>query len=126
MDFIVSRPVLLVEDTQDVREALAALLESCRYRVVTASDGLDALDMLRGGLDPCLILLDLHMPVMDGFRFRAEQLKNERIANVPTVVFSGAYDVTQAARLMGVTDYLQKPIDPAQMIRKVEMHRLRS
>jgi len=122
MEPSVSRPVLLVEDTQDIREAMAALLEVFRYRVVCAPDGLEALTLLRGGLDPCIILLDLHMPVMDGFQFRAEQLKSQRLAEIPTVVFSGAYDVKRAASLMEVRDYLEKPVDAVKMIEKVELY----
>ena len=122
MEPIVSRPVLLVEDTQDLREATAAILEMSRYRVVSARSGLEALALLRGGLDPCIILLDLHMPVMDGFQFRAEQLKIQHLAEIPTMVFSGAYDVKRAASLMGVRDYLQKPVDPVKMIEKVDLY----
>jgi len=122
MEPIVSRPVLLVEDTQDLREATAAILEMSRYRVVSARSGLEALALLRGGLDSCIILLDLHMPVMDGFQFRAEQLKIQHLAEIPTMVFSGAYDVKRAASLMGVRDYLQKPVDPVKMIEKVDLY----
>ena len=122
MELSVSRPVLLVEDSQDMREAMAAVLEMSRYRVVAARNGLEALALLRGGLDPCIILLDLHMPVMDGFQFRAEQLKIRHLAEIPTMIFSGAYDVKRAASLMEVRDYLQKPVDPAEMIEKVELY----
>jgi CheY-like chemotaxis protein len=110
---IVSRPVTLGRRYPDVREPMAALLEVFRYRVVCAPDG-EALTMLQVGLDPCTILLDLHMPVMDGFQFRAEQLKSQRLAEIPTLVFSGAYDVKRAASLMEVRDYLQKPVDPVK------------
>ena len=63
-------PVLVVEDTDDGREVMGALLEMEGYRVAYAVDGRDALDQLDGGLSPCLILLDVSMPRMDGIEFR--------------------------------------------------------
>ncbi len=81
--------LLLVDDDERVREALVALLEAQGYPVVGAANGREALDVLRvRGLRPGLILLDLMMPVMDGWQFRAAQLADAELATVPVVVFS--------------------------------------
>jgi len=78
-----SAPVLVVEDDRDVRESLVAVLEDAGYRVMSAADGRAALDLLRAGPRPAVILLDLMMPVMDGFEFRAEQVRDPSLADVP-------------------------------------------
>ena len=64
--------VLIVEDNADARAAFEALLEQKGFGVVTAGDGEEALEVLRAGLKPRLILLDLMMPRKDGWQFRRE------------------------------------------------------
>jgi CheY-like chemotaxis protein len=83
-------PVLVVDDDQDIREMLELVLQTHGWRVATASDGEDALRWLRGGERPCLILLDLMMPGMDGYAFRRAQLAEPQLAEIPTVVLTGA------------------------------------
>ena len=65
-----SKPILIVDDDKDVRIALAELLEGEGYTVAGAHNGQEALQLMRGGLHPAVILLDLMMPVMDGWDFR--------------------------------------------------------
>jgi two-component system response regulator MprA len=101
-------PVLLVEDHADLREAMTGLLEAFGYRVVTAADGEDALDQLRGGTAPCLIVLDLEMPRKDGWAFRAEQVHDPRLAAIPTIVSSANRDVRQKAAALGIVGYFEK------------------
>src|SRR5512140_1028000 len=72
--------ILLVEDDPDGRACMSALLELEGYTVVTAVDGAEALERLRNGLQPGLIVLDLMMPGMDGFQFRREQLQDPRLS----------------------------------------------
>src|SRR6185369_14642619 len=69
-----SRPVLLIDDNEDVRVSMKTLLELEGYTVVAACEGEEALTFLRDGLDPCVILLDMLMPGKDGLQFRTEQL----------------------------------------------------
>ena len=88
-------PVLVVEDDADVRTAMIALLENEGYTAMGAADGQQAFDLIRGGLRPCIILLDLGMPVMDGRKFREAQLRDEKLAVIPVVVFS-AHPETEA------------------------------
>jgi CheY-like chemotaxis protein len=102
--------ILLVEDDTDIREEMAALLQSEGYRVAQARNGRDALDQLKQ-IEPCIILLDLMMPVMNGWDFRAEQLADPALKGIPTVIVSGAAQAAQEARSLQATAFLQKPFD---------------
>ena len=118
-------PVLIVEDDEGVRSAFAALLASEGYRVVEAADGLEALKLLRAAEDlPCLILLDLMMPRMNGWDFRAVQRRDERLDTIPVVVVSADPLAARATR-MGAAAVLQKPADPDELLELVDRHRAR-
>src|SRR5688572_21116373 len=80
------RTILVVEDDAAAREGMAALLGHEGYRVVTAADGRAALDQLRSGLDPDLVLLDMLMPVLDGWHFLEELKAQGPPTHVPVVV----------------------------------------
>jgi len=117
-----SAPVLIVDDNAEVRDDFGALLESDGYRVVAASDGREALRLLRsGGIMPCLILLDLTMPRMSGWDFRAEQARDETLAPIPVVVLS-ADPLAMLAKNTGAAAVLQKPADPDALLAAVELH----
>ncbi len=107
---------LIVEDDSDCCEAVAALLETEGYTVTIAENGQLALDQLRSGLAPCVILLDLMMPVKDGWQFRAEQLLDEALAALPVIVMSGAGRPIEQAQLLGLQDYIEKPIPPERLL----------
>jgi len=83
-----AKRVLIVEDDADIRETLAEFLRDEGYDVACAQHGRDALDQLKVSALPSVILLDLSMPVMDGFEFRSEQLKDPRLASIPVVVIT--------------------------------------
>lgn len=114
--------LLLVDDEPDVRESFKFMLESEGYSVVTAENGCDALKLLRRGFTPQLILLDLMMPVMDGFEFRRAQLRDARLAVIPVVVYSGHHDVKANAARLGAAAYLQKPVDPDVLLQLISTH----
>src|SRR4051794_18478515 len=82
------QPVLLVDDDGSVRESLTELLEADGYRVVAAENGLRALALLRAGVRPSVVLLDIMMPEMDGWDFRLQQLRDPELALIPVVVVS--------------------------------------
>jgi len=103
------RPVLIVEDDTDLREMMAQLLSLEGYQAETAPNGRDALQYLERGDRPDVILLDLMMPVMDGWEFRRRQVEDPRIATVPVVVLS-AVDPSRAGDLGGAA-FLKKPLD---------------
>lgn len=112
-------PILLVDDDPDVRESMKSLLELDGYAVTTARDGEDAMNQLKSGLRPCVILLDLMMPRKDGFQFRTEQLEDPEIAPIPVIVYSGHYDVEQNTAMLAAAAYLQKPIRVETLLDKV-------
>jgi len=102
--------ILIVEDDGDIREDLADILRNEGYEVLTASNGQEACDRLRSpSALPDLILLDLMMPIMDGWQFRAEQLKDASLAQIPVIVLSGAVDVRKEAAALGAAGYASKP-----------------
>src|SRR5678816_1869583 len=77
------RKVLVVEDDEDVREVLRETLEDAGYPVICAKDGREGLELLRAEPRPCLVLLDLMMPVLSGWQFRAQQQQDPRLARSP-------------------------------------------
>jgi CheY-like chemotaxis protein len=104
------RSILLVEDDPDSRTMMTAALEFEGYRVITASNGVEGLELARRH-KPELILLDLMMPVMAGEEFRQRQLKDRDIRKVPVVVVSAQYDAPIAARRLKAVGCVAKPID---------------
>ena len=84
------QPVLLVDDDSGVRRTLARFLGRDGMSVVEASDGQQALTYLQGGGAASVIVLDLRMPVMDGFKFREAQRKDSSLSAIPVIVLSGA------------------------------------
>ncbi len=102
--------ILIVEDDPDIREGVAEVLQDEGYPVATASHGREALDWLRTGNRPSVILLDLMMPVMDGWEFRSEQLRDPSVAGIPVVLLSGAGDVRQLATSLGADGFVIKPL----------------
>jgi len=103
--------ILLVEDDDDVAGAMVAVLEGEGYSVVRARDGEDALRALREGLAPCLIVLDILMPRMDGIEFRRVQRSDPSMSHIPVVVVSGVANMLDDIRAMGVARCFRKPVD---------------
>lgn len=110
--------VLLVEDHPDVRDMMSLALELAGYRVMTAANGKDALDLVRRER-PCVILLDLMMPVMDGWQFQAALERSRACREVPLIVISALTDVVN--RVPGAA-HLSKPVDIDQMLELVEQY----
>lgn len=114
------RPILIVEDDADLREMMAQLLTLEGYRTASVANGRDALEYLHRGEKPDLILLDLMMPIMDGWEFRRRQREDPLLAPVPVVVLS-ALDHSRAADLGG-TAFLKKPLDFDRLLELVRKH----
>jgi CheY-like chemotaxis protein len=110
-------PVLLIEDNDDMREALARLLRIRGYRVVQTRDGQEAWEYLERGGPASIIVLDLLMPRMDGRLFRARQLGDAELARIPVVVFSVLAAAVEA--LPDVAGYVQK-CDPETLLEIIE------
>jgi CheY-like chemotaxis protein len=120
---ICERVVLVVDDDPAIREALADLLADEGYRVVTAMNGVEALDKLRepSQARPCVILLDLMMPHMNGHQFFAEQQQDRTLASIPIVVISADGALRQKAVAFG-GEYLAKPVRIETVLEVVERH----
>jgi len=114
------RPVLLVDDDSAIRESLAYLLETHGYQVETAMDGREALALLRAGVQPCLIVLDLAMPRTNGFEFREQQLQDPEFATIPVVVWSGVHDLH--AMTISADALLHKPMDLRRLLQIAEAY----
>lgn len=115
------KKLLLIEDDPVIREALAELLKIEGYRVDAVSNGQEALRFLKAAsVLPNLIILDLMMPIMDGFQFRNEQRQNETIAGIPVVIMSADGNVTQKQERIGSLGYLKKPIDIDLALRTID------
>jgi CheY-like chemotaxis protein len=102
-------PVLIVEDDEDLREMMAQLLTLEGYDAATVSNGREALDYLHHFSTPQVILLDLMMPVMDGWEFRRQQEADPALAPVPVIVLS-ALDQARAVKIHAAA-FLKKPLD---------------
>ena len=105
--------VLVIEDDVDILHAIVQVLEDEGYAVRAAENGRVALDALRapGAKPPCVILLDLMMPVMDGWGFRAEQLRDSALAGIPVIVLTADGHAAEKARLMKAAGALPKPVE---------------
>lgn len=113
--------VLLVEDDPAIREEVVEFLGEYGYDVVTAKNGSDALRRLReGGERPAVILLDLMMPVMDGWTFRARQIEETGLADIPVVIISGSNNVPGDAARLRASGYLTKPFTGDSLLAAVQ------
>lgn len=114
-----ARSILVVDDDFDIRETLAEILQERGYAVVTAAHGQEALDILRRPLRPCLILLDLMMPVMDGYEFLDELAKDPALASLSVVVITAGASL---ARKPVDRPVMPKPFNIQQLMASVARH----
>jgi CheY-like chemotaxis protein len=113
-----SHSVLVVDDHDDSREALAVLLRADGFDVREAVCANEALAQLRDGLRPCVVLLDLRMPDMDGWALweliRADS--DQTVARIPVAFVSGDHEQRERARRAGVREFLAKPVEPDDLV----------
>jgi CheY-like chemotaxis protein len=118
---LMNAKILVVEDESGQREALAEVLSRLGYEVQCAANGSEALELMRRSESlPGLILLDLMMPVMDGWEFRAEQRRDRALAHVPVVVLSALDDAAQKAVQDGAAAFVSKPLHWQALLPVVE------
>jgi CheY-like chemotaxis protein len=110
--------VLIVEDEQSAREALTEILQYEGFDVATAADGAEAWQYLQESAPPCLIVLDLMMPVMDGRQFRTLQLQDPWLAKIPVVIVS-ALGPSSVADLHPIA-VVQKPVNVDALLEVIE------
>ncbi len=114
-----AKRILVVEDDTSIRELLVELLESEGYEVSSAVNGLEGIRHLQNNPKPDLILVDLMMPVMDGYTFRTEQLKNDLWSTIPTVVMSAEANAKEKMKSFNITAFLSKPVDLDTILKTV-------
>ncbi len=114
-----ARPVVLIDDDADVREAMASYLEAHGHVVVCAVNGIDALNQLAAPMLPALIVLDLHMPVMDGQTFLTELEAHPRLTVVPVIVMSAGDERVDFRGRPAVVAVLAKPCEPKRLDRLI-------
>jgi CheY-like chemotaxis protein len=115
------RTILLVEDDPDIRDGIADILRGTGRTVVEAEDGQDALDKLEQ-VGPCLILLDLRMPRVDGFEFLRRLSEHPDAPDFPVLVLSAHASVDAAQHYPGVLGTLQKPFSLESLLSWVDAH----
>ncbi|MBV8454067.1 MAG: response regulator [Deltaproteobacteria bacterium] len=117
--------ILIVEDDSNTRDALRMILGGAGYSVLSAENGMHALESVAAaGTTPTLILLDLTMPIMDGFTFLSQIPQHAQLAGVPVIVMSGDSRAPQlrSERPYNVIEVLLKPINVGRMMELVRKH----
>ena len=112
--------VLIVDDSDDVREVLAFLLSTAGFAVETAADGAEALVTMHA-VRPCIVVLDLMMPNVSGPDFRRAQLSDPGLRNIPVIVYSAAADVRETASQMGAA-YVEKTGEIGDLLQAIREH----
>lgn len=115
---VAPRRVLIIDDDRDTRTILDLMLSYRGYAVSTACDGYQGLMAARRER-PDVILLDLAMPVLDGFEFRERQLQDPALAKIPVICVSGRHDARHVAKQMRIKHCVPKPFDLEVLLTKV-------
>jgi len=109
----------VIDDDAVAREGMRAILAREGYTVALAGNGREALDYLAGNLRTALILLDMLMPVMDGWQVLEFLRKDSRLAGIPVILMSVGITTREWALAHGCTGYICKPIDVDELLREV-------
>jgi DNA-binding NtrC family response regulator len=113
--------ILVVDDDDGVRDALGDLLASDGYEVAVAENGRIALDLLRAELRPCVVILDLMMPIMDAWDFRAAQVQSPELKAVPVIVITAAGFSKESVRAhFGDLPFFGKPPDTDALLATIK------
>ncbi len=102
--------VLIVDDDEDIRSALGEILADEGYAIDSAPNGREALEKLRSPEAPDVIVLDLMMPIMNGWEFREAQRQDARLSRIPVVVLSASPDAGRHAESLGAAGHVGKPV----------------
>ena len=115
--------VVVVEDDELIRESLIEVLDDHGYEAIGAADGQEALDKLAQlPAPPCLIVLDLMMPGMDGREFRRIQRADPKLNQIPVVVISAFRDLDEIAKELEPAGHFKKPLKLAELLSIVQTH----
>lgn len=108
--------ILLADDEEDIKTVVKLFLESKGYTIVTAFDGLDAIEKAKAE-NPDLILLDIMMPIIDGFEVCKRLKEDAATGSIPIIMLSAAskIDSVKKGLELGAVDYIVKPFDPVKL-----------
>ena len=113
------KTILIVDDERDIRETLQEILEMEGFQTLVAANGKEALERLRLVERPCLILLDMMMPVVNGWEFLAEREKDESLARIPVVVVTATGKKMVPAQ---IDEYIKKPVELDELMLVVKKY----
>ena len=106
------KTILLIEDANELLQLLKSILEMKGFRILSANNGEDALELLRNNPElPDLILLDMMMPIMSGQQFMEKKNQDLRIAAIPVVLLTAHKDALEAKSKLGARDFIKKPVE---------------
>jgi CheY-like chemotaxis protein len=111
--------ILVVDDDPDIRESLKEVLQDEGYTVSCVANGREALEYLQKSPRPCVILLDLMMPVMDGWQFRREQKRDPLIADIPLIVITAT---GKRPVLIDADELVLKPLVLGRLFEAIERY----
>jgi CheY-like chemotaxis protein len=115
--------VLIVEDDDDIRETLLEVLSDNGFEPSSAANGAEALSFLRDtDSKPHVILLDMMMPVLDGWGFRSAQLADPSLRTIPVIVLTAHASIEETAAALGVTGFLRKPVRLDPLLDAIRRH----
>ena len=116
------RPLMIIDDDDDLRKALTLIMSTYGYDVAAFGDARGALSALENGTIPFLILLDLMMAGMSGWEFRAAQLGDPKLASIPVVVLTAANTLTDGVHTLSGAEIIPKPFVLDALLAVVERH----
>ena len=114
--------VLVVDDSAETRHAMVSLLEIKGFDVVGASSGKVALYLFQAGFRPCVVMLDVRMPEMDGWTVWERMKSHPELAKIPVVILSADKDDGTRARTVGIHEFLRKPINRRSLVAAADRH----
>ena len=116
-----AKMILVVEDNAIQREGLAVILRQYGYTVSVLANGIEATDYLQSGQIPDLILLDMMMPICDGWRFLTQRTKNPALASIPVIIMTGLGNASEEwATSLGAGGMVRKPLEVAPLLTAIE------
>ena len=114
--------VLVVDDFTETREAIVTMLIAKGFDAVGAESGPLALDFFQAGMRPCVVLLDVRMPDMDGWHVWERMKAHEEVSRTPVVILSADHADDKRARAVGIREFLRKPVDARVLVNAVEKY----
>ena len=115
------KTILIVDDEPDIRSMISFRLEHNNYKTLTAENGKQALEIAQK-TSPDLILLDTSMPIMDGLQTLEALRSDQNLRNIKVIMVTALAEANNitAASALGVSDYVTKPFDFAELLKKIE------